>query len=1145
MKTLAEQVRINRRFQRSIRVDTDIDEPSALDGFICPPSTAQALISMARQVAETDQGAFTWTGPYGSGKSSLAVALASLLGEDPGRRASAKVAIGQDAATEILGLLKSTRKNWTTLPVVGSRADAATVIGDALSGRRSSKKANGSNVIDKLKLAAAEAPGAGLLVIIDEMGKFLEQAAVDDSDVFFFQQLAEAASRSNRRLIVIGVLHQAFDDYAHRLSRETRDEWLKIQGRFSDIPINVAGEEQISLIARAIEMDRRPKAIPAAVSVAEAIQRTKPGIAKHLSRELAACWPLHPVVACLLGPLSRRRFGQNQRSVFGFLNSAEPYGFQDFLTTTEAGPEKCYQPSLLWDYLRANLEPSILASPDGHRWSLAVEAVERCEARGGDLEHLQVVKTIALIDLFKERSGLVPSTEVLASVFQAMPASRLADILDEITAWSIVIFKKHIGAYSIYAGSDFDIEEAVAQANAKMLGIDFARIKNLAMLQPILAKRHYHETGALRWFDVDIAPLADGADRVQRYKPNGGATGLFLLLIATDNESTFKSRKLTALASEAAGDVPVAVGWSRDGQTIRDMARELLALESVRAERIELNGDPVARREVNASIARTAADLEDRVRQAFLTAEWKTKTADGDDADAVIDMPKAAGVAALTAVASKLADELYSKSPKVSNELLNRIKPSTNAIAAQKALLKSMVEGIGQERLGIIGFPAHGGLYASLLEKTGIYALAPDSPVYRFKTPPASKASSLKPLWDAADKFFKGGGKSGQTLQALFNVWQAPPYGLRDGLFPVFAIAYVLSRSESLAVYLDDVFQPRLTSLLTDRLAQDPGCIRLRWSSISDYHRRILGGVSDAVEKYAGLTASTGVREPLEVARGLVGVIMGLKPWTLKTSRLSANAIQVRNLAKVANDPNKFMLDDIPDLFNGSEFGAVKKKEPAPDADTVISAVKAGLDELVDAYPAMLVDMAKTMLTELRIPNATDEAYAELHIRAETIRGLTGNYRLDAFATRLTTFNGKSDEIEGIASLAASKPPRDWVDRDIDQAMVEIAALAQAFVKAESLAHVKGRRDRRHAMALYFGDSRRPSPITPEFDISIEEQPDVDRLVLQFQDLLLKQQVSRDVALAAIAELGSQLAEAHPQIVADVGETRALRRHRA
>ena len=34
---------------------------------------------MANHISQTEQSAFTWTGPYGSGKSSLVVALSSLL----------------------------------------------------------------------------------------------------------------------------------------------------------------------------------------------------------------------------------------------------------------------------------------------------------------------------------------------------------------------------------------------------------------------------------------------------------------------------------------------------------------------------------------------------------------------------------------------------------------------------------------------------------------------------------------------------------------------------------------------------------------------------------------------------------------------------------------------------------------------------------------------------------------------------------------------------------------------------------------------------------------------------------------------------------------------------------------------------------
>src|SRR3546814_15447238 len=123
----------------------------------------------------------------------------------------------------------------------------------------------------------------------------------------------------------------------------------------------------------------------------------------------------------LLGPISRRRFGQNQRSLFGFLNSVEPFGFQSFLADTSYGDVR-FPVERLWDYLHANLEPAILASPDGHRWSTALEAFIRAETRGATEQHLALLKVIALIDLFKEPPGLQTTRDILTTI--AMPSTR-------------------------------------------------------------------------------------------------------------------------------------------------------------------------------------------------------------------------------------------------------------------------------------------------------------------------------------------------------------------------------------------------------------------------------------------------------------------------------------------------------------------------------------------------------------------------------------------------------------------------------------------------------------------------------------------------------------------------------------------------
>ena len=1120
MRRLSDVVRVERRFQRSIRVDTDGGVAAALDGFVCAPSIAQALIGMATQVAETGHGAFTWTGPYGSGKSSLALALAALLGPEGACRERARAAVGPDAAGTLLSLLPPGPRGWTLVPVVGRRSDPASAVMAAVEDqRRGGHEAEGSDVVGRLRAAAASSPGGGLLLVIDEMGKFLEYAVSGGGEAYFFQQLAEAAARSQGRLIVVGILHHSFDDYANRMSREVRAEWAKIQGRFTDMPINVAGEEQIALIARAIA-GLKPPAGDAANGVCEAIRRNRPSASMSLAGELALCWPLNPVVASLLGPLSRRRFGQNQRSVFGFLNSPEPCGFQEFLGATEASSGRTYDPPMLWDYLRANLEPSILASPDGHRWSLAVDAVERCDARGGCRTHSDLVKAVALIDLFKERSGLISSPDVLAHALPDLGPIELARAMEQLLAWSVVIHKRHVGAYSVYAGSDFDIDAAVGEARARASGIDFTRLRSSAALQPVLAKRHYHRTGALRWFDVDLAPLAGGADAVRSARPRDGATGLFLLLVSTEAEAGGEVDRLRRDAVEAAAlaPIPVVVGSTRDNAVLRDLAAELMALEAVRAERAELNGDAVARREVDARIARAGAELEEWLRQAFVTTEWTAPA--GGAAEKPVEVPVQGDLAGLNLVASSLADRYYPASPLVHNELLNRVRPSSNAISAQKALLRAMVEGAGLPRLGISGFPAEGGLYSSVLEQTRLHGrqagleerhcfVSPDS---------ADDPANLAPLWAAGKALLEEAGTAGAGMDALYRLWQSPPFGVRDGLLPVLSIAFLLSHLSRLSVYLDGAFQPTLEALLVERLAQEAGSVRLRWTDVTASQSRVVRGLAEVVASMGGPVAGDG-SDALGVARGLVGVINGLNPWTLRTSRISETARSVRDLVKSANDPNRFLLDDVPRLAPGRAGAAATAK-------AVVETVRAGISELASAYAGMLQALERTMLAELRIPEGSPHDMAELKVRAENVRNLTGNYRLDAFTGRLLTYERGGMGMEAIASLAANKPPRDWVDRDVDQAAVEIASLAGAFLAAESLAHVKGRKDYRTVMALHVSDPRRPAPVRLDFQVTVDQEAEVLGLVAALWAALGSSGSSRDTKLAALVEVGARLADA-------------------
>jgi hypothetical protein len=1102
-------IRIARRFQKSIRIDTDFGDPRALEGFVCPRSSADVLLTMSRHISEAGHCAFTWTGPYGTGKSSLAIAFGALLNGNNDLRSKAAKLVGREFATSLWKRLPLGTKGWRFLPVVGRRDDPIKVIGEAFeaSGLAKEKPRGGWNekrLLQALVETAERSPNnyGGFILFVDEMGKFLEHAAQDGTDIYFFQQLAELASRSKGRLIVIGVLHQAFEEYAHRLSHQTRDEWAKIQGRFIDLAINTAGEEQIDLLSRAIESDHPKRPRPLAQTVARIARPERRVDSDRLSEMLEACWPLHPVVACLLGPISRRRFGQNQRSLFGFLNSSEPQGFKDFLKHARAG--SLYGTDLLWDYLRANLEPSILASPDGHRWALASEALERCEALGGDALHISLLKTIALVDMFKERSGLVASAALLRACGPASTDATFKKALAQLASWSLVIFKKFLDSYAVYAGSDFDIDQALREAAEDIGEIDFESLKSLAGLQPILAKRHYHTTGALRWFDVNLAPLADLMDMAADSQPKDGTIGQFLLAIPTEGETHEHAAEMCREIARQSTSWDIVVGLSKRSWAILASARELLALESVRLDRPELAGDAVARREVTARLTVLQAQLETELRRAFDSATWYRKH----------HQPKSCRQAELNSLASDLADRRYGQSPRLHNELLNRYRPSSNAIAAQNILLRRMVLNEGEPRLGITDFPAEGGLLISLLEGPGLYSKGCDG--WRFRSPPESDEESycLSPIWSATADFVRKHANRAVSVSELYDLWRAQPFGLKDGLMPLFAVAFILSQRDGIALYREGIFRARFDDVDVEYLAKDPSMIQMRWMNLSDVARRLLSAMAEVVRQLDARNSLVHL-EPIDVARGLVSIYENLPPWTKRTARLSANAVRIRELFKRARDPNKFLFDDIP-------LTLAHSVDLASDAGLrqVVQAVRQGLEELIGTYPSALQRMRDLMLSELQVPNIAPHSLAELRDRALNIKDLAGDFRLEAFVGRLALIEGNDIDIAGIAGHAADKPPRDWVDADLDRASIEISDLSQKFLRTETFARVKGRPQKRQAVAVVIGMSGSPIPILEEFAVAEGDREAVNELIARVAAALeLSDTTHRSVILAALTEI--------------------------
>ena len=1095
MQPLSIGVSISRQFLRSVRIDTDFGREDALAGYICQGTAKALLESMATQIKETRQRAFTWTGPYGGGKSSLALMLCSLVGPSQTLRKKAKSILDLPSNSPINVAFSSKDEGWLVLPLVGKRTSVTDEIRTLLASHSNNfnkKKIKGnSDVIGEL-VSIAESHPQGVLLVIDELGKFLESAALEGDDVYFFQELAEAASRTNGRLVVVGILHQAFDAYAARLGRQARDDWAKVQGRYIDIPLVSGTDEVVELIGKAISVQAKVDfsgAEPFAKTIAEAIKQRRPGTPSEIGTALHKCWPLHPVVASLLGPISRRRFSQNERSTFGFLASREPLGFSEFLDGSPIYWTSMYGPSRYWDYLTANLETTILASPDGHRWAVAVEAVERSTAKGSNI-HIELTKCVALIEMFRSGSGLLPEISVLSVCVQGAGIVDVAAALKDLVNWKILIERKHLEAFGVFAGSDFDIEAAVVQARTEIGTPDLQVLSALTDLQPILAKRLYHETGTMRWFSRKITRFENIKSEFESLQPISGSVGTFVLCLPDLGTPLIKARTEIKRFSSDYKNKNLIAGVPENSERIAELSLELVACEHVFKTRTELDGDSVARKELMARLTTVRSSLEDELAEAFTLCKWNWN---GDS----LNDKKSNSV---SWIASTVADTIYSKTPIIQNELVNRQDPSSNSKTARKALLYRMVSHQSTTNLGYEGFSADAGLYFSILKPTGIHS-TDDQGVVSFDEPNAQKKNErLFLMWDASKQFvFKDGGTT--KLSQLYDFWSNEPYGVRAGLLPILGMAFFLANRSTLALYVEGAFTSNISEAMIDEWLHDPRRIEFRFVSASSDKTSYLNAVIESLPSELKLAS----KNPLDVARALVGFVVALPNWTRRTFSLSQDTQAIRGMLLKANDPHKVLFADLPTLLNANSAKDVKGK---------LSSI---VLEILTAYPATLKHVLVTVMEAL---DQADLNFSHLNNRAKVIKGIAGEFMMEAFVVRLENFDGSPQAIESLISLGSGKTPNQWIDRDIDAALMQLAIWAHDFRRAETLAPMRGRPSSRRALGVVFG-GKRGEEVVASVDIDDRDSGTVSKLASRLVADLQAQ--PKDIALAALAEAGALL----------------------
>ena len=268
---------------RSIHVERDLQQPSLVSEYVFTAQARRTLARIVDGVADSAHArAWTLTGPYGSGKSYFGLFVMNLMGASQLAHAQALMELQKAdplLATRVQQLIgRNGARGLFPVPITGYRAPLQETLVRGLNqalqplssdtrmhqllsdGPRIAGADSRALVVwlqDLLSVIAQPTLGySGLLLLLDEMGKPLEHAAAHaaNSDIYLLQELAEYASRSKQiPFVFMGILHQGFDRYAGNLDSGTQREWAKVQGRFEDISFQEPPDQQMRLLAGAIE----------------------------------------------------------------------------------------------------------------------------------------------------------------------------------------------------------------------------------------------------------------------------------------------------------------------------------------------------------------------------------------------------------------------------------------------------------------------------------------------------------------------------------------------------------------------------------------------------------------------------------------------------------------------------------------------------------------------------------------------------------------------------------------------------------------------------------------------------------------------------------------------------------------------------
>ena len=975
----------------------------------------------ARQVVEEIVNGFkagihsyTIIGSYGTGKSSFLLALERDLKENKDY--------------ELLNpSMLSAKKKFEVLKIVGDYKELSVLLSQKLS-----VEGTAGGILDELrnKYNKLRNQGKFLVIFIDEFGKVLEHAAKNnpERELYFMQKLAEFVNVPTRNILLLTTLHQNFNAYSRKLNEVQKEEWTKVKGRFQELVFVEPVEQLLYLAATQKEINKIADSNHEAIESLSILAKKTKFVSQGFSDETAqALAPLEPFAAYVITQ-AIQRYGQNERSLFSFLNARGRNSLSEY-------QGEVYQLQCCYDYIYYNFYSYLKeANADSMQWSSMQVAIERVEGQLWEtkqdlVDAIKMVKAIGLLNLFGNSTFRMNREETALYAKVALGIEHAIGLLNKLEQYKIIRYARYKFRYILFDGTDINIEDEVRKA-----GLVVSRplnyvdeIRNYCFRKVAPVKACYFQKGTPRYFEYEV--LGEGVDKT----PVGDTDGYIQLIFSSSKKVLEETCKL----SEKCENAIIFVCFKNTD----DLVSHLYQIEKykyVLSKVLIDKSDKVAINEINNLIDYEKVVLNKSISESLFAyngdVTWLFK---GEE-------QQVRSLREFNQLLSIVCDDIYSQTPIMNNELFNKHKLSSSISSAKGKFLTALLNQSSEVDFGFPTdkFPPEKTIYYSLLKNTGLHVNG------EFVGTPTNEG--IMPLWNACEEFLASTTYKARKISELIKKLSYKPYKLKQGFLDFWIPTYLYIKKQDYSLYgANGAYIPNINMEFFELLQKHPGEYLVKAFDVTGVKVEIF----NQYRKFLNVGEIGSIKSDDFIAT--------IKPFFFfYNKRLNDYAkhtrkfnheqtVRFRDTLAKAKDPEKTFFEDLPEALGYDKEALQDSKKVQEFCYVINRAVK----ELRSCYSDMIDRVESKLLETLGIETYDYAEYVvEIRKRLAYVKEYLLTDRLKEFYHHvMTEFDNRTEWYQSICYTALEQPLERLRD---DQEEKLIDSLTTLFQECEKYSDI-------------------------------------------------------------------------------------------